>query len=80
VKPFLLVRFLCGFPKKMNSVVGPGPDGVDCPFLVIKPFKPSGLAPTGDWLSLKAERKPAKKWPLSAALGMTVQLVGVLVR
>jgi hypothetical protein len=29
VKPFLLVRFLCGFPKKMIPVVGPGPDGLD---------------------------------------------------
>jgi hypothetical protein len=28
-EPFLLVRFLCGFPKKMNPVVGPGPDGLD---------------------------------------------------
>jgi hypothetical protein len=30
VKPFLLVRFLCGSTKKMNPVVGPGPDGSDC--------------------------------------------------
>ena len=53
VKPFLLVRFLCGLPKKMNPVVGPGPDGFCfCLLLNIKPFKPSGLAPTGDWLSL----------------------------
>jgi hypothetical protein len=29
-EPFLLVRFLCGVPKKMNPVVGPGPDGIDC--------------------------------------------------
>ena len=28
VKPFLLVRFLCGFPKKMNPAVGPGSDGL----------------------------------------------------
>jgi hypothetical protein len=28
VKPFLLVRFLCGSPKKMIPVVGPGPDGL----------------------------------------------------
>ena len=52
VKPFLLVRFLCGLPKKMNTVVGPGPDGVDCFFSIVKPIKPSGFAPTGDWLSL----------------------------
>ena len=30
VKPFLLVRFLCGLPKKMIPVVGPGPEGFDC--------------------------------------------------
>jgi hypothetical protein len=28
-EPFLLVRFLCGPTKKMNPVVGPGPDGFD---------------------------------------------------
>ena len=27
--PLDSVRFLCGVPKKMNPVVGPGPDGVD---------------------------------------------------
>ncbi len=27
-EPFLLVRFLCGVPKKMNPDVGPGSDGV----------------------------------------------------
>jgi len=32
-EPFLLVRFLCGFPKKMNPAVGPGPDGYE--FFVI---------------------------------------------
>ena len=28
LKPFLLVRFLCGFPKKMKPVVEAGLDGV----------------------------------------------------
>ena len=28
LKPFLLVRFLCGFPKKMNPGVEPGLDGL----------------------------------------------------
>ena len=51
-EPFLLVRFLCGFTKKMNPDVGPGPD--DLVYLIsnIKPFKPSGLVPTGDCLFL----------------------------
>jgi hypothetical protein len=28
-RPFLLVRFLCGLPKKMNPALGPGPEGLD---------------------------------------------------
>jgi hypothetical protein len=45
-EPFLLVRFLCGSSKKMNPVVGPGPDDLDCFYSNIKPFKLSGLSPT----------------------------------
>ena len=29
-EPFLLVRFLCGFPKKMNTAVGPRHDDLKC--------------------------------------------------
>ena len=36
---------------------------------------PSGLSPTGDWLSLLVQRKSAKKGPLSAALGMACAVV-----
>jgi hypothetical protein len=45
VKAFLLVRFLCGSTKKMNPVVGPGPDGYDCFYSHIKPFKTVGARP-----------------------------------
>ena len=34
LKPFLLVRFLCGFPKKMKPVVEPGLD--DLFYLILK--------------------------------------------
>jgi len=51
-EPFLLVRFLCGFPKKMKPVVGPGPDGLVYFLWLNYQSEPSVLAPTGDWLSL----------------------------
>jgi hypothetical protein len=43
VQPFLLVRFLCGFTKKMNPVVGPGPDGSALQVFKIKIVGPDGF-------------------------------------
>ena len=52
VKPFLLVRFLCGLPKKMNTAVESRLDGLVCFYKNVQLLKPSGFAPTCDWLSL----------------------------
>jgi hypothetical protein len=76
VKAFLLVRFLCGSTKKMNPVVGPGPDGYGCFYSHIKPFQPSGLTPTGDWLSLHGPKKVSKeRTALAAGMFVTVWFI-----
>ena len=37
------------------------PYGLDLSFLDINPFKPSGLSPTGDWLSLHGPKEASKE-------------------
>jgi hypothetical protein len=49
---FFWLVFFAALTKKMIPDVGPGPDGFDYFCSHTKPFKPSGFAPTGDWLSL----------------------------
>jgi hypothetical protein len=73
---FFWLVFFAALTKKMNPVVGPEPDGFASFFSAVKPFKPSGLAPTGDWLSLHGPKKVSKeRTALAAGMFVTVWFI-----